>query len=723
MKTGANRFCQCVLSFTTICMVGQAGRAEVAMTNRGGGDTDRVAEYAISPNGKELAEVLVAGSRTSGPERVIAVSLGRRGRGVQTTLHSGPTGQIFWESNRSLLMVEVSKTSAIVQKNIVTGQREVLFKSSHPISVAAYDRRRNLLAYEYSTPWTWRGRSSVRVKNDMDTLELLAPPWARWPGRVHVRAIRLTAVDGRRGVQKIGLAMTRFRSSPALVWRNGHLFALISTFHSWRTRLFDLESGRRLARRSGLYRMSGLTVSPRGQMVVVSNRRYLRRQKSISCGCTGSLNLFRLKSRGPAVAVSSAAQGYFLEAVSRIWWARHGRVFAQIMGYREPGGAPRWFLEEVNTTTDHIVHRWYWRHGDLGGNSHNCDFDAARTVAVCVAQTLRNPPVLVRVNLKNGAMRGLGAINPGERRLDFNFVKLRIESRFGHWSTGFLAVPPHARTHAVPLAVMSYDFTESYSRNAQWITSYPVARFVHSGIAVLLMNWAGVGSENLRGFAKSKRALESAVSLYRNAITAVTQEGVTVSRAMVMGWSFGGLFAAHAIQVLPTYVAAQVGDPADYNVTAFGLGGDYWRSQSRIILGGPPTGRYLKNYQYFDPVGNGHAAMGPVLLEFVSRNPDVGQLLEEWRAAGTEVEAFAYRRSVHWLNVPAEARISRLRNLYWARLNLLGPDAVTAQQLRSVGLTIPRHGWWNAQERSKMGPDRAVRMLFNAKSAPRLPLR
>ena len=92
MKTGAKRFCQCVLSFTMICMAGQAGRAEVAMTNRGGGATDRVAEYAISPSGKELAEVLVAGSGTSGPERVIAVSLGRQGRGVQTTLHSGPPG-------------------------------------------------------------------------------------------------------------------------------------------------------------------------------------------------------------------------------------------------------------------------------------------------------------------------------------------------------------------------------------------------------------------------------------------------------------------------------------------------------------------------------------------------------------------------------------------------------------------------------------------------------
>ncbi|MGC8517680.1 MAG: alpha/beta hydrolase family protein [Steroidobacteraceae bacterium] len=257
---------------------------------------------------------------------------------------------------------------------------------------------------------------------------------------------------------------------------------------------------------------------------------------------------------------------------------------------------------------------------------------------------------------------------------------------------------------------MSYGFTEAYSRNAQWISSYPVARFVHSGIAVLMMNWAGIGSKKMGRFTKSKRALESAVSLYGNAIAAVTKEGVDVSRAMVMGWSFGGLFAAHAIQVLPNFVAAQVGDPADYNVTAFGLGDDYWRNQSRMVLGGPPSGRFLRHYQFFDPVGDGNAATGPILLEFVSRNPDVGQLLEEWRAAGADVEAFAYRRSVHWLNVPAEARMSRLRNLYWAKLNLLGPDAVTARQLRRVGLTIPLHGWWNGKKRRMIaGPSVAAR--------------
>lgn len=695
MSAFMKKFCSIAILATiwlaTIPVCRATGGAPKDSKESGGG---AIVEYAISPSGADLAEVRMA---RSGARRIVLIQL-QGDRAHPRTLYRGPSiGQMFWTNNRSLLFVIPGAAGEIVRQNVDSGHRTVIFKSHHEISIAAYDRRRGLLAYEYSVPWAWRGRVSVRMKPSMNTLELLAPTWARWPGRIEVEAIRLSDSADRTRVQKIPLALKEFRLAPDLAWRHGRLLGLVSTLRSWRTRLFDFESGRRLARNSHLYRMSGLTVSRQDQMVVVANKRYHAKERRVPCGCNGSLNLFRVSSIGSAQPVKAISRRTFVEVVSGIWWTPHGNLLAQVMGYRRPGGAPRWFLEEVNPEKDAVLHRWYWPHGDLGGNLHVCDFNADRKVGVCEVQTLRDPPSLVRLELKSGSIRVLGAINPTQRRLKFKFVKVRVPNRFGHWSTGFLAIPRHAGDQAVPLAVMSYNFTEAYSRDAQWITSYPVARFVHAGIAVLLMNWAGIGSAPRGRFDESKRALESAMSLYRNAISAVRGEGVRISRAMVMGWSFGGLFVAHAIQRLPMYVAAQVGDPAQYNVTAFGLGGEYWRNQSDIFFGGPPTGRYLSRYQYFDPVGDGRPAMGPILFEFVSRNPDAGQLLEEWRSAGTEVEAFAYRRSVHWLSVPAEARISRLRNLLWAKLNLLGPGAVTKQQLRRVGLTIPRHGWWNAR--------------------------
>ena len=96
---------------------------------------------------------------------------------------------------------------------------------------------------------------------------------------------------------------------------------------------------------------------------------------------------------------------------------------------------------------------------------------------------------------------------------------------------------------------------------------------------------------------------------------------------------------------------------------------------------------------------DGKPAHGPILLEFCARNPVVGQFLEEWRAVGTQVQAFVYHRSVHWLNVPAEARVSRERNLDWAKLNLLGPQSVSPVELRKVGLVVPAHGWWTHRSR------------------------
>ena len=162
-----------------------------------------------------------------------------------------------------------------------------------------------------------------------------------------------------------------------------------------------------------------------------------------------------------------------------------------------------------------------------------------------------------------------------------------------------------------------------------------------------------------------------------------------------MGWSFGGLYAAYAIQHLHEYVAAQVGDPAQWNIVEYALAGEFWRNLADLQFGGPPNSHNVQNYIAYDPVADGKRAHGPILFEFVRHNPGAGQLLGEWRDAGSEVEAFAYRDSVHWLNVPAEARLSRERNLDWAKVNLLGPQAVSAAELRRVGLTVPVSGWWS----------------------------
>ena len=660
----------------------------------------RVVSYAISPDGKRLAEVEVGGAVLGPRLHIVIRSFANWSRSGRTVFVAKGIGTLYWMRNDEVVFVCNSSGGRIVLENIDTGARRTLIRSSHPISIAAVDRVRRLLAYDYLEAWHWNHRDSVRVTNAMTTLELIAPAWARWPRTAVIGAVRINGLHAIRPASPIALKVKRFTNPfpPTLLWLKGRLVAAETAEDSLRMRLIDVESGRQILRKMPFYRLLGEQSSYRGALAVLATRRWLNRATP-RCGCGADTHLYTISPGQKTEKISAATHDEFLMDVSGMWWAGGRRLFIQMMGERPRGSAMRWFLEELNTRTNRLVRTYYWPGGDLGGLAHACEFDSMRDRAVCIGQTLNDPPVLVELDLKTGAMRDLGQLDPAQRPLACSFVTVRVANRFGRYTTAFLAVPKRARRQPVPLAVMAYGFSEAYARDAQWIQAYPVDRLVRSGIAVLLLNWAGVGTTgaHLTPFAVDKRALASALSLFQNAVPSVEAAGYRISRAEVMGWSFGGLFAAHAIESLPEYAAAEVGDPAAYDVTQYGLSNDFWRSISDWYFGGPPVAQYLKRYQFFDPAGSGKPAHGPILFEFASRNPGAGQLLEEWRAVGTDVEAFAYRHSPHALTVPAEARVSRLRNLYWAELNLVGPKAVTDSELRSVGLKRPRAGWWMAK--------------------------
>jgi hypothetical protein len=667
------------LACLTICVRAEARKAGLPWV---------VMSYALSPDGTKLAEVERNGSSS---HRIECIAIRDTGRDKVSVVFKGRgIGSVLWRNARTILFSQYGSVNEIRWENIRSRARGILLQSKHPIDFSGYDRRRGLLAYSYAVPWRWHGRNSVRVKGGMTTLELISPSWARWPVVERVGAVRLVRESRGLKAKKIPLSISRFKLAPQLIWNQGRLLGLVSSLHSVRTKIYNLESGARIQRDIPLFRIDSMFASPRGQLLLFSNRIEPNRGSRSRCGCVGSLKAFLLHPRGGLREASALTDRRFIRNVGGVWFSGRDHVFIDSLGFQRPGGVTRWRIDEVDTKTDVLVKVFRWPHGDLGGYGGACQFDADRTRAVCIAQTLREPPRLVEINLDSGEMTSLGKLDPREQVLNFRFIPVKVPSSFGTYSTGFLAVPSGSAGRSVPLAVMAYGFSESYSRYAQWITSYPVARLVHAGIAVMLLNWANIDDRGFGNFTASKRAQESALSTFAHAIPAAESAGVKVSRAMVMGWSFGGMFAADAIEQLHRYVAAEVGDPADYNVTEFALGGSLWRRESSIFFGGAPVGRNVARYQYFDPAGSGRPANGPVLLEFVSRNPDAGQLLEEWKATGTTVEAFAYRRSVHWLSVPAEARISRKRNLYWAELNLLGPSAVSRAQLNSVGLTIPK---------------------------------
>ncbi len=679
-------------------LIGQAACSEPANLPmlRRRQNAELILSYEISPDGKEIAEVRVEGAASASRMTLGIVSLNGRDGGWHTLFSSDHIGSVHWVGREEVLFSRTNGSNELVAENTVSGVSDVVFKSARPFVVAAVDPGRRLVAIETADLWRWRHRASVRDTDSMTSLELISPAWARWPGTFVVRALEIPGMGSRRKVRTLPLKISRFSMAPTLMWHRGHLLAVTSTLRSWETRIFDLESGRRVFGRIPVYRILSASVSPAGTLAVAATGLWRNKLKP-RCGCGAAMRLYTFTPRGQVHYVSAANRDALIQDVAGTWWADREHLFEQVMGSVGPGGANRWWLQEIDTRGNEVVRRFYWPGGDLGGMSHECEFDAARTRAICTVQTLSDPPRLVVVDLHTGSIRVLGRIDSHEHRLHIKFKDVRLCDRFGQCSISFLALPRGADVRPVPLAVMAYGFTEAYSRDAQWITSYPVAKMVRAGIAVLLMNWVPVGKQHLTSFNSAMHALESAVSLFSNAVPAVEAQGVRVSRAMAMGWSFGGLFAAHAIQTLREYSAAEVGDPAAYNVTQFALGNNFVRQTMIEFFGGPPVGRFLPRYRLMDPAGDGRAANGPVLFEFVSRNPGAGQFVEEWRSVGTEVEAFAYRHSVHALNVPAEANLSRLRNLYWTKLNLFGPRSVTASELKSVGLNVPDHGWWNSK--------------------------
>ena len=703
-----------VLAGIILTCVNILGAPAVAAQTQGyvAEQASKVLSYAISPNGKLLAEVEVGGAVLGPSQHIVIRRFANWSRTGRTIFVAKGIGRLYWMRNDEVVFASNSGEGKIILENINTGARRTLIRSPHPISIATIDRARHFLAYDYLLAWHWRHRDSVRVTDAMTTLELIAPVWARWPRTTVIGALRINGLHADRPAKAIKLKVRRFTNPipPTLLWLRGRLLAAETAEDSLRTRLIDVETGRRVLRGMPFFRLLDEQSSTSGALAVLATRRW-RRRVTPRCGCGAGTNLYIINSGQRTRKISAATYDEFLMDVSGMWWTKGRKIFIQAMGERPRGGAMRWFVEEVNTRTNRLVRTYYWPGGDLGGVGHACEFDSMRDRAVCIAQTLRNPPVLIELDLKTGAMRNLGQLDPAQRPLTCSFALVRVANRFGRYSTAFLAVPKRARRQPVPLAVMAYGFSEAYARDAQWIQAYPLERLVHSGIAVLLLNWTGIGAAgaHMTPFEVDKRALASALSLFKNAVPSVEAAGYRISRAEVMGWSFGGLFAAHAIQALPEYVAAQVGDPAAYDVTQYGLSNGFWRSVSDWYFGGPPVAQYLKRYQLFDPAGDGKPAHGPILFEFASRNPGAGQLLEEWRAVGTDVEAFAYRHSSHALTVPAEARVSRLRNLYWAELNLLGPQAVTDSELHSVGMTRPKTGWWVTKPaRISARPDAAI---------------
>lgn len=677
-----------------------------------GGCHLRVRAFALSPDGRHVAELWrssvprcpaglptstaacafrsahAASVRGCPSERVVLGTIGILPVKVRTLLTGSGISQLRWVDGSRIAFVHGKGGRRLELADIRTkGVTDAVTAPGgiHSYVVSPTGRR---VAYIYSVarpplPPDW---VSMRVPDGSGTASLIIPGMFHYTtqvvrtawlvkhghtGTVHTRPYKTHAL-----IRQLAWLRRRGDTPRAVVLRDANLHDT-----EFKRSLIDLATGATIIGHESILRVAE---SPSGLLAVLSVGP--PRAKVL-----GRMRLYVRDSRHRMHRVAVPAGGPTWG--THFWWRGNRLIWVEVantdsptrpVNLRQPFDRR---LVEIDWRHDRVVRSIGWPNGNLA----DCQMNRGRSVAVCLAQTLTASAKLVRVDLRSGRMAVLKSLSNPTRRLGISFRDLRVRNKFGRWSTSFLAVP-HGKTVSgkVPLAILMYDFGRAFAKGGQWIHAYPVARLVHSGIAVLLLNFPQAlplrtGDPQVARFDN----LEDPLATLDNAPAAVRSAGVNVGKVVIMGWSWGGLIAAHAIENSCRFVAAQTGDPADWNITAYALGDAWSRYDMDDTLGGPPEGRSLGNYLAFDPMRSGLPPKGPIMLEYMVNNLPVGQYLAEWRAAGAYVEAFAYHHSVHWLNIPAEAKISQERNLAWAKLNLLGPRSVSPAALRRLDLTVP----------------------------------
>ncbi len=312
--------------------------------------------------------------------------------------------------------------------------------------------------------------------------------------------------------------------------------------------------------------------------------------------------------------------------------------------------------------------------------------------AACVRQSITTPPEIARVELATGQVKALTHLNP-----ELDDVALapattrKWRNRFGHESNGFLFLPTETKTgEKPPLVMIQYHFSNKFTGQAQWMTSYPVQHLVAAGFAVLLHNYPrelGWKPGDFAGAARSQA--ENPLASMEAAISSLVEEGlIDPARKGIAGWSFGSWLAELAITQTNLFQAASAGEGGLNNA------GQYWVTGSRgmqeyldAFFGGPPFNpAYEKNYRKLAPGLNADKVRAPLLREY---GTDVGvQSLEFYmalRRLGKPVEQVMYPGAPHVFDRPSHRRASMERNLDWFRFWLQGvedQDPKKAEQYR-----------------------------------------
>lgn len=362
----------------------------------------------------------------------------------------------------------------------------------------------------------------------------------------------------------------------------------------------------------------------------------------------------------------------------------------------ECGGAS--LLAEYENQSRSTVYRIHAESGSAAdaipaaGHFSSCSFTPDQRWAACVRQSITEPPEVARVELATGRVEVLTRLNPEFANIVLSgATERKWRNRLGHESNGFLFLPAAWRPggNPLPLIVIHYHFSNRFSAQAQWMTSYPVQHLVAAGFAVLLHNYPRELGWTPGDFAGAMRSqAENPLASLEAAVDSLVKEGIAdPARKGIAGWSFGAWLAEMTITQSNLFQAASAGEGGLNNA------GQYWVTGSRTMqeyldafFGGPPFGPAFENYRKLSPGLNADKVRTPLLREY---GGDVGvQSLEFYmalRRLGKPVEQVIYPGAPHVFERPSHRLASMQRNLDWFRFWLQGvedPSPAKSEQYR-----------------------------------------
>lgn len=305
--------------------------------------------------------------------------------------------------------------------------------------------------------------------------------------------------------------------------------------------------------------------------------------------------------------------------------------------------------------------------------------NATQIVAAGVRQNTITPPEVAIMNLQNGSLINLTKLNPEFENISLNQTsEIRWKNKYGNETNGFLIKPRgYVDGRRYPLLVILYNFSNKFSVQAQWMSSYPAQPFAANGFAVLLMNFPWWESWPYGDFKKAKFWQgDNHLASIEAGVEKVVQIGIADPESKgIMGWSYGSYLTEYTITHSNLFEVASAGEGGLNNP------GQYWILPASMryyldgLFGGPPYGATYKNYERLSPALNVANMQIPLLREY---GPVIGfQSLEFYAAAkryGKQVEQYIYPDEPHIFSQPVHRIASMQRNLDWFNFWLQGKE-------------------------------------------------